>query len=234
MFMPPARNRTPELMDDPGLPRDEHTRALAGLSRINRLSGASSPLWRKIRTVAKGDPRKPLTVIDVASGSADLPRALCARAASEHIALSVTATDISEQALAIAASQSDDGRVSFLRHDVLDQPLPKSADIVTCSLFLHHLDPPQVVLVLRRLMDATDRLLLVHDLRRTRRGLALAWLVPRLLTTSRVVHVDAVRSVHGAYTPVELADMADAAGLKGTRIQCTFPQRMLLMWERPK
>ena len=235
MFSPLARNRSAELMDDPGLPQAEHSKALAGLARINRLSAAAAPIWREIRSLAARTQlrTRPLSLIDVASGSSDLLRDLDRRARRARIELGMTATDISQTALDIAAALSRGTSIAFLQHDILERQLPKSADIVTNSLFIHHLDPPQVVLALRRMMDATDRLLIVHDLRRTRRGLMLARLIPRLLTTSRVVHVDAVRSVQGAYTCAELIDMANAAGLKGARIHPTFPQRMLLTWERP-
>jgi hypothetical protein len=108
--------------------------------------------------------------------------------------------------------------------------LPVRADIVTCSLFLHHLDPPDVVRTLSRCASAAGRRLLVHDLVRTRTGLALVYVIPRVVTTSPVVHTDAVLSVRAAYTRDELADLARSAGLQGFELRPSFPQRMLLSW----
>jgi len=42
------RDRQPEFMDQPGLDRDEHARALAGLRRINFISGTSASLLAPI------------------------------------------------------------------------------------------------------------------------------------------------------------------------------------------
>jgi hypothetical protein len=222
-------------MDDPSIPVDAHEHALGGLARINRLSGVGSTLWRAIERAVEVHPPSMLTLLDVASGSGDLPVALASAARSHGCSISPMATDISDVALQAARRRAAARGVTLttMRHDILASELPEQADIVTCSLFMHHLDPEQVVPVLSRLGRVTRRLLLVLDLRRTRRGLALAWAVPRLLTTSRVVHVDAVRSVQGSYSMDELRDMAAAAGLANASVRAAWPQRMLLTWKPP-
>ena len=235
MFEPPARRRTAELMDDPAIAVDAHTHALSGLARINRLSAVGATLWRAIERSLAPRPGSPLTLLDVASGSGDIPVSLATIARSKGCSLAPVVTDASEVALRTATQRAADRGVSLrtIRHDILASDLPERADIVTCNLFMHHLDPEQVTCALSRLGRAASRLLLVLDLRRTRRGLALAWAVPRLLTRSRVVHVDAVRSVQGSYSMAELEDMATKAGLAGTSVRAAWPQRMLLTWTPP-
>lgn len=222
-------------MDDPSIAVDAHTHALSGLARINRLSGVGGALWRAIDRSLSPRPGSTFTLLDVASGSGDIPVSLAAIARSKGCTLSPVATDVSEVALQAAARRAADRGVSLrtIRHDILASDLPERADIVTCNLFMHHLDPEQVACALSRLGRAAARLLLVLDLRRTRRGLALAWAVPRLLTRSRVVHVDAVRSVQGSYSMGELTDMATVAGLAKASVRAAWPQRMLLTWKPP-
>ncbi len=101
-----------------------------------------------------------------------------------------------------------------------------------CSLFLHHLNNQDAVIVLKRMAAAAHRLVLVSDLRRNSFGLFLAFAAGHLLSRSPVVHRDAVRSVRAAFTPHELHQMAAEAGLPGASIARRWPARMLLIWRR--
>ena len=70
------RVRVPELMDEPSLAPDAHRRALAGLARINALTRSANLLWPTIRDLAN----EKLTVLDIATGSGDIPLQLWKRA----------------------------------------------------------------------------------------------------------------------------------------------------------
>jgi 2-polyprenyl-3-methyl-5-hydroxy-6-metoxy-1,4-benzoquinol methylase len=219
------RLRTDELMDDPALPAAEHDHALRGLARINALSRAWAPIARAMHPLSK---ERELSVLDVATGSADVPLALATRFRNARW----YGCDVSTHALAVAQARADAASVKWegFQHDIVAEPLRAQFDVVLCSLFLHHLEPQDVKRALAHMAQATRRMLIVHDLRRSVTGLALAHAVPRVLTRSRVVHVDAVKSVRAAYTRDELRGLAADAGLAGVRIAATFPQRMLLTW----
>ena len=122
------------------------------------------------------------------------------------------------------------GPVEFFTHDVLTDPLPSGFDAFTCSLFLHHLDEPDVLALLTKLRAANPRLILVNDLERSRFNLAAVWVASRLFSRSRVVHVDGPLSIQGAFTVNEMQAMAEAAGLTGATVRASFPCRMLLEW----
>ena len=212
-------------MDNPALPHEDHNHALRGLARINALSRAWAPIARAIKPLAT----EPITILDVATGSADVPLALAPQFANA----TWSACDLSPQALIIAQAKANARatNLNLFTHDVVMNPFSRTFDVVLCSLFLHHLEPTDVTRVLQHMAAATRRLLVVHDLRRTRPGLALAHIVPKLLTRSHVVHIDAVKSVHAAYTIPELRTLAHDAGLTTASIEPTFPQRMLLTWK---
>ena len=106
-------------------------------------------------------------------------------------------------------------------------------DVITNSLFLHHIDAPTVIATLAALRDRTRRLLVISDLRRSAAGYAIAWASCRLLTRSPIVHHDGPVSVRAAWTIPELTQMAEAAGLTGATVKPSFPWRMLLTWSRP-
>jgi hypothetical protein len=122
--------------------------------------------------------------------------------------------------------------VRFFVLDALADPLPSDYDVVTCSLFLHHLDDAEAIELLRRMAAAARRLVLVNDLVRSRTGLTLAYVATRLLTLSPVVHVDGPLSVRAAYTPPEALELARQAGMQGATIQRKWPFRFLLGWRQ--
>ena len=107
-----------------------------------------------------------------------------------------------------------------------------SVDVVMCSLFLHHLTTEQAVRVLSEMRRVARRLVLVSDLRRCHAGLGVAYLASRCATRSRVVRVDAVRSVRAAFTIDELRALAARAGMPDGRVLPRWPFRMLLAWTR--
>ena len=226
---------TSELMDDPGLDAGEHRRALAGLARLNRASGAARVLRRDIIALAKRLGR-PVCVFDLATGSADVPLALARFAERAGVELKLAGCDVSEVARAEALHRAQRAGVPLdvVKLDIVHGPaMEQLHDVVTCSLFLHHLSRDDALRLLRRAASMTEHLLLVSDLRRDPIGLALAWGASRLMTTSRIVHVDAVRSVRGAYTIAELRSLAEEAGLFGATVRRAWPRRMLLRWEKP-
>jgi 2-polyprenyl-3-methyl-5-hydroxy-6-metoxy-1,4-benzoquinol methylase len=229
------RHRTAELMDDPGLDPVQHADALRGLARLNRAASVDRLIWREMtgmahQAAAQG---RPLRVLDVATGSGDLPVALARHAAREGNVLDLHACDISPYALVCAQVAAREAGVQLQVSvcDVVSTPLPGSFDVVYCGLFLHHFDPPNVELILTR-MAAVAQMVIVQDLRRSRLGLALAWTASRLFTRSKVVHTDAVLSVRGAFTMDEMQDMARNAGLTGATVRAIRPERQVLVWHR--
>jgi 2-polyprenyl-3-methyl-5-hydroxy-6-metoxy-1,4-benzoquinol methylase len=155
-----------------------------------------------------------------------------ARRAGVH--LEIHGLDASPRAVEFAARRAaaEQAAIHFSVLDVLTGPLPGGFDVVTCSLFLHHLAEEQGVLLLQAMAKATQHIVLVNDLRRCGSGLALAHLAAWTLTGSGVVRVDGARSVRAAFTVVEAAALARAAGLKGAIVERRWPFRFLLSWQR--
>lgn len=229
------RRREPEIMDRPDLDSHLHEQALRGLERINLLSRSCAILWRPIRRLARQSPRERLRMLDLATGAGDIPIALWRRARRAGMAIEIEACDRSSHALAHARERAKrhGAEIRFFEWDALGGPLPDAYDIVICSLFLHHLEPDDAVVVLKNMAASARRLVLVNDLRRSSGGWRLAWIGTRLLSTSRVVHVDGPLSVAGAFTCPEALDLAHRAGLDGARIARRWPFRWLLSWSRP-
>ena len=221
-------------MDDPALGAAQHLQALRGLARLNALSGSASILWPSIARLAAAFPKQSMRVLDIATGAGDVPIALWKRARRAGVRLSIAGCDLSERAVAYADTQAEGAgaEVQFFVHDVLAEPLSGSYDIVTCSLFLHHLDEAQAVHVLRLMARTATQLVLVNDLRRSFWNVALVMLGTQLVSRSAVVHVDSVRSARAALTITEVRALARQAGLAGSLVAPRWPARWLLRWRR--
>ncbi len=228
------RRREPEIMDQPGLDLREHERALAGLRRINRLSGSAAILWPPILDLARASSNE-LRILDIATGGGDVPIDLWKRAQRSGLAVRIDACDVSLQALDHARERArrEHATVRLFQLDALCDDLPADYDVLTCSLFLHHLEEDEAVGLLRRMTAAARRMVLINDLVRSPAGLAAAYVVSRLITRSRVVHVDAPLSVKAAFTIAEVRDLARRAGLEPVKIERRWPFRFLLTWRKP-
>ena len=223
-----TRHREPERMDDPHLDPALHRQALAGLARLNRFSGGAAAVWPSLRGLAS-ELRRPICVLDVATGSGDLPAALSVRANRAKLPMHFEGCDISSTA--VEAARGTGG--NFFQHDVLREPLPTGYDAIICSLFMHHLDDAEAIHLLKAMAKAAGQLVIVNDLSRSRFNYAAVWAACRLLTRSTVAHHDGPVSVRAAFTVGEAQSLAERAGLSGATVRTRFPARFLLTWRKP-
>lgn len=238
-----AHSRQPELMDDPSLSATDHILALEALARINALSCTARQVANAIvRMLSQLPPRDgPLHVVDLASGGGDVTIALARRLNRPGAyrqrgpaipCCHVTGIDISPRAVDRAtqlAEASGVQGVSFLVRDIVAEGCPP-CDIVTSSLFLHHLDDTRAAEVIRSLASAAVLGGVLSDLIRSRAGLFLAVVGTTVLGRSKVARVDGPLSVRAARTLFEYRTLLNRAGLTTARLRRAWPQRVLLEW----
>ena len=225
-------------MDQPGLDESLHGHALQSLSRINWISRTSAMIWKPIQKLAaESHFAQPVRILDVACGGGDVAVGLARRAARAGMAVNVDGCDINPVAIEHArgrARRAGFMNVGFFQHDALHRPLPDGYDVVTCSLFLHHLENHDAEAMLRSLGAAAGRMVVASDLQRNRFAYAMTWIACRVLTRSPIVRVDGPLSVAAAFTVSEAQDLARRAGLEGARFTRYFPERFLLVWMKPQ
>jgi 2-polyprenyl-3-methyl-5-hydroxy-6-metoxy-1,4-benzoquinol methylase len=231
-----SRRRHDELMDQPGLDAGEHIQALQALERVNRVSRSGSHLWREIERLSKKRNGSPLRVLDIACGGGDIAIDLAKRARHARLNIQIDGCDLSPQAVAYAQEQANAAGLNseFFTLDILADPIPSDYDILTSTLFLHHLDEADALTFLQKMRDAAGRMVLVDDLIRSRLGYLLAVIGCHVLSRSPIVHFDGPVSVQGAFTVSEMRQMANAAGLNGAIFTTHWPQRFLMSWSRPE
>ena len=214
-FLVPRRRfdpALPEMMDrrgnDPALLRAD----LCVLEKINRsLGGHRIPLLYLPDFVQQ----KPVTILDLGTGAADVPRAIARWARANGLKVQITGIDSNPDILAIARTNVPDfPEIRLESADLLALPYqPNSFDIILCSLTLHHFSEGDVVAILRRIHDIARGGYIVNDLRRHRFAIGLSKLMAHTIITNPIARFDAPTSCERAFTPAELCAMARRAGL---------------------
>jgi SAM-dependent methyltransferase len=229
-MLPPLRVRHPghELLDEPVLDPAELRLNLREMARLNRLPGGVAASRRAIGRLLDGstDP----TVLDVGTGSADLPAALVRKANGRSVR--VLASDLRPEILAYARARV--GRlegVEVLQADARDLPLTDGAvDVAHASLVMHHLDPTDVVAALREMRRVARRGVVVNDLRRSPFAFAVTAVTVLALTRGRYTRHDGLLSARRAYTLGELDDLAAVAGLRRVWRSAPFLPRVVTVY----
>lgn len=124
---------------------------------------------------------------------------------------------------------------SSLVADALALPFPNSAfDLISCSLFVHHLSPDQVTQFARESLRVCRVSVLINDLIRHPLHLALVY-AGTPLYRSRLTRHDAPASVRQAYTIEEMREFFQHAGAASVEIQRHYLYRMgVIAWkEKP-
>jgi 2-polyprenyl-3-methyl-5-hydroxy-6-metoxy-1,4-benzoquinol methylase len=225
----PRRSNRQEIIDHPDHPPHVLEPALREIQWVNRyLSG-----WRVLRSclpslLAHIPAEQVVTVLDLGTGSADLPRAMARWGRRHRRRLRITAVDISAPTLRFARREvQDEPWIQLLQADMRRLPFaPHGFDLVTCSLFLHHFDPEGAVNLLRIMAGQARHAILVNDLHRHRVAHWSIWLLARLARCSAMFRHDAPLSVLRAYRPREIAALLREAGLERCRVVRHFPFRL--------
>lgn len=220
-------------MDAPTAGTAELEPSLAFIERVNRWLGYTRATIAHLDRLTAGWPAgRTLSILDVATGSGDVPRAVCAWADRRGIDVRVVGVDLHPVTLSIARQRTDDPRFSLVHGDALALPVVDSSfDFVLCSMFLHHLDEGAVITALREIDRVARRGVIVADLLRSRR--ALAWITLFTTFAGPMVKHDARASVRQAFTVEEFRRLADAAGLGYAQLHRHFGHRLVLSGSKP-
>lgn len=215
------RTEAAELLDLPTHDPAELAANLRDIQTVNRLAGGSAVVLKHLPGLIDHLPRdRPVEILDLATGSGDIPREIARWATRHGRGMRFTVTDLTPQILDVARGVlADVPGVAFTLCDARETPFPDRAfDVVLCSLSLHHFAPEDAVRVLGE-MDRLSRAgFILNDIRRGALGYAAAWAASRLATRNRLTRHDMPLSVRRAYTPDELRALVQRAGIADTTV----------------
>ncbi len=162
-------------MDDPAADAEQLRRSLGFLRRINTLFGYTRGTLRHLQRFSRRwRPGETIRILDIGTGSADIPRAILRWATESGFDVRVVGIDLHQGTAKNAAESGEDRRLQILRADALHLPFGDGAfDYAICSLFLHHLDTHDVATVLAGMGRVAERGIIACDLLRNRRRVRL-------------------------------------------------------------
>ena len=194
--LPMQRTSVQEILDSDACPPLEVEASLRDMCRINRWFGGIATTRNLIERVASATGHNRFSVLEVAAGFGDVSKLAGRQLAHRGIILDVT--DI------------DRARTHLLRGnravvaDALALPFrDNSFDLVSCSLFAHHLDPADLALFAKEALRVSRRAILINDLVRHPLHVALVYAGFPLMR-SYVSRFDGLASVRRSYTLDEI------------------------------
>lgn len=219
------RSVTAELLDDDlGTPQ-EIAASLRDLRHINDWFGGTRTTITLLRRVARRARLSKLSVLEVGSGLGDVPLTAQRILARQGIEIQVTLLDRLWSHLPIGGAASVSG-------DAMRLPFRNAAfDVVSCSLFAHHFEPPELRGFVTEALRVSRQAVLINDLIRTRMHLFLVYLgLP--LFRSRITWNDAPASVRRAYTVNEMRSIVANVPARRVDLFRHFLYRMgVLIWK---
>jgi 2-polyprenyl-3-methyl-5-hydroxy-6-metoxy-1,4-benzoquinol methylase len=212
-----------EMMDRPQPVSPELERDLERLRQLNRWFGSHRLVslfirrWIMSATAdsSSGEPVACMRVVDLATGSGDIPRLLVDYARKIGAQIEIDAVDQQPATLEIARNLSTDyPEISYHSANILEWDPAQTYDIALCSLVLHHFSDDDAVKLLRRCRELSNRFVLVSDLRRGPLLKAGVYLLTALIFREPMTRFDARLSAQRAFSFAEMRDLAKKAGWK--------------------
>jgi 2-polyprenyl-3-methyl-5-hydroxy-6-metoxy-1,4-benzoquinol methylase len=230
--LPLLRQRidAPELLDLPGHDQATLQGNLRDIRRVNRLFGGTRAILKHLPGLVDVMPAdREITILDLGTGSADIPEAVARWARSRGLRVSICASDVSPEVLHAAQAMAlPDPAISYASYDARNVPLvDQSIDIVLCSLTLHHFPPPDAARVLREMDRLAARGFILNDLRRSAAGFLATAAASRITTHNPLTRNDAPLSIRRAYTPDELRALLGRAGIHDATVETAPWFRMI-------
>jgi ubiquinone/menaquinone biosynthesis C-methylase UbiE len=244
------RSAEKEMMDLPGNPKDLLVEDLRNLRRINRYLGGYRGVMKGLKRLIAEQKMSRFSLLDVGTGSADIPRVIVQWARDRGIEAQVVGLEpeaVTAQVAAILTQEQTNppfipllqrGKegdfrrcgISVVRGDGNAPPFrAASFDFVLASQMLHHFSEEKIVTQLRTWSRLARRAIIVSDLVRAPIAYYGIRLLTKLFTHNLMTLTDAPLSVQRAFTMAELHELFRRAEIGPFQVFSVFPYRVLAL-----
>jgi 2-polyprenyl-3-methyl-5-hydroxy-6-metoxy-1,4-benzoquinol methylase len=224
------RSTAPEFMDEASVTGPELESALKELEYVNRYLGGIRVTLRALERCLRQDTPSALTILDLGTGAADIPRAIAQWARARQLNVRIVAVDFNASVCDWARQRTHAfPEVDLQEADVFALPFaPESFDYVHCALFLHHFPQQEASAILHLMYTLCRKGIIVNDLHRHPVAFhAITW-ITRCLSRSPMVKHDAPVSVLRGFQRPELIALGRLSGVSHLAIQRFWPFRFLV------
>jgi SAM-dependent methyltransferase len=205
-YLTPARRRGVEWLDvarDPALQRRSHR----DIALANRLFGGIHAVKAELASFIRSA-GKSATLLDVGTGTGDIPDRLRKFAAAGNVDLEVFGLDGRVELVKATREYP----VSGVAGDALALPFASGAfDFVIASQVLHHFAHDEAVQLVREMHRVAKRRVVIADLRRSWVAVAGLWLVSFPLGFHKVSRHDGIVSILRGFEVSDLRELVRQA-----------------------
>ena len=217
-----------ELMDRPQPVSPELERDLENIRQLNRWFGSYALISMFLSGWIK--PGSRLRIVDLATGSGDIPRLIAECGRKIGAELRIDALDRQSATLEIAQKLSVPyPEISFVEGNILEWRPAEPYDVVFCTLALHHFSDDDAVRVLQRCRELSHKFVLVSDLRRSWMATIGVHLLTATMFREPMSKHDARLSIARAFSFSEMNQLAKRAGWTNFGHK-TFPFARQAIW----
>jgi len=223
------RSYQKELLDQDDIPFEAIQQNMKELDRINTLLGGHDITIAGLKYVLDyADTKRPVRICEIGSGGGDNLRVIRDWCRQHQIEVELMGVDINPHCIAYAQSRKENAGIEFVCSDYLLAPFKQQPHIIFSSLFCHHLNDEQFILMLQW---CTSNALVGHfinDLQRHPLAYHSIKLLTSVFSNSYLVKNDAPLSVLRGFSKEELENLFSSAGIKHYELQWKWAFRWLV------
>lgn len=223
------RSAEKEMMDSPGQPRELLVDDLRNLRIINRYLGCYRNVLRGLARLTGAPGIRRFTLLDIGTGSADIPTIIARWARRKQIAARISALEREAVTVEQAVEQTRKfPEITVVQGDATAPPFrPASFDFVLASQLLHHFPDEQIVTLLRAWARLARRGIIINDLVRHPLAYHGIRMLTKTFTANVMTRTDGPLSVQRALTIAEWRELFRRADVGMYKIEWALPFRVL-------
>ena len=208
----------------------EYEGCIVELQRVNEWLGDAKALRGSLLKEIERQGLRSFSILDVGAGSGELLRVVAKWARETDRRASLIGLELNQRsAQAILEQSAEFSEITSVQGSGLVLPFPDAAiDYVMSSLTLHHFDDEGAVNLLREMARVARRRIFVIDLHRNPMAYFFYTTVAHLFLHNRLIREDGALSILKSFTPEELEQLGQQAGLNNVSVAKHFPSRLVL------
>ena len=223
------RSTEKEMMDLPGNSRELLVEDLRNLRIINRYLGGYRGIIKGLKRLVGKHRISRFSLLDVGTGSADIPRVIVQWARNKGIYARVIALEPEAVTAQEAAHQTQQWpEITVIRGDGMAPPFKTASfDFVLSSQVLHHFPEEKIIVLLKTWSGLARKAILVSDLVRDPLAYCGIRVITQLFTRNEMTRFDGPLSVKRALTLNEWRKLFREAAIGPFRLVPVFPYRQM-------
>ncbi|MBC8172390.1 MAG: methyltransferase domain-containing protein [Chitinophagales bacterium] len=226
------RSYEPEKMDQPGVAEKEIHQALRELEIINKRLGGYHVILNALNAIRWPD--RVVTIMDLGCGGGDMLRAIARWAEKKKRKVKLIGVDWNPVMTTYAAERSGEFQnISYKTVSVFDDTLPdEKADVTMNSLFCHHFDNDELILLMKRMYALAALGVIVNDIHRHWFAYHSIKMITLLFSRTYLVKYDGPLSVARSLKRKEWEDILSAARITNYKLRWMWAWRWQIIVEK--